>query len=462
MRTLLAKITLMTVMAMLTASCGGDDAGDEAESADSDVPPADDETTGDDGADDDAESEDPDDEEVRTASFRGVTPDTIRLGALGIDFDALRELGLVDIDFGDQELAFNVFADELNARGGINGRQVEVHYRTYSVLSAETGLAACLELTEDLEVFAMLNGFQGPAQESDNCFANDHETILLGSVGSNEEMTAAKAPWIQVGLSGNTRLDLAMIGLADGEGLFDDEVVGVHAIAASADRIDPVVTRLEELGVDVALETVNDAGDDPAAGEAIWRILAENIRSEGITTLVILGPGSFEVGQMIDLGVDVKVINSDIAVGGLSTFDNHDPAAYDGVIGTFGTTAEEGEDDPGIDACVDTFEAATGIDVLPASELEEGDTNHGVSVLFACSRFSLFEQLAGLAGVNLTNDSFRAAIESGADIDLPGPGLVSFGPDKYDGNDGVRLGVLDSTLEDTSWRPVTDLVRLDD
>ena len=55
------------------------------------------------------------------ASFRGVTADTIKLGVLVIDFDILREQGLVDIDRGDQQLVVDAFVDELNGRGGILG-----------------------------------------------------------------------------------------------------------------------------------------------------------------------------------------------------------------------------------------------------------------------------------------------------------------------------------------------------
>jgi hypothetical protein len=82
-----------------------------------------------------------------------------------------------------------------------------------------------------------------------------------------------------------------------------------------------------------------------------------------------------------------------------------------------------------------------------------------VSIALACTRLRLFEMLATAAGPNLTNDTFRAAVEAAGEVDLPGVSKITFGPGKYDGNDSARLGVLDSSLEEV-WKPITDLIEL--
>jgi hypothetical protein len=399
----------------------------------------------------------------RSSSFRGVTEDTIRIGALGIDFDTLRELGLVDIDFGDGEQVFQAFADDLNARGGILGRHVEMHYRSYDVLSIESALAACVELTEDVGVFAVINGFNGPAQTADDCIANQHETILFSEAATNEEMIAGRAPWIQVGFPGNARLDRALIDLAEAEGLLDDEVVAVHSLVASADRVPAVVDRLDSLGVEVAFESVNDApGGDAVAGAQQWSIIAERIRSAGVTTLIILGPAAFELGQMIDNDLDLQVLNADNAVAGIGGYDAHAPSDYDGVVGTVGQLPDESWEAPEYVQCAETFESASGIEVVPAEQVPAGEPVWIVSITQACNRFALFEQLATLAGANLTNESFRAAIDAGPDITLPAVPFVSFGPQKYDGNDTLRLGVFDPSIPpEGNMRPLTELTQLE-
>ena len=66
---------------------------------------------------------------------------------------------------------------------------------------------------------------------------------------------------------------------------------------------------------------------------------------------------------------------------------------------------------------------------------------------------------ATAAGPELTNDSFRTGIESLGSISLPGQALASFGPGKYDGEDGFRLVSFDpDDGEQGSFTPLTEIV----
>ena len=131
-----------------------------------------------------------------TASFRGVTEDTIRIGVALSDLEALRELGLVDIDRGDEELVWQTFVDEINGRGGINGRQLEMTWAPYVPTQETSAAEACITLTEDVEVFAAIGGIRGPAATVNRCFITDHETIMVGGTHTPDLLTDAVAPWI--------------------------------------------------------------------------------------------------------------------------------------------------------------------------------------------------------------------------------------------------------------------------
>lgn len=61
---------------------------------------------------------------VLTASFRGVTETTIKVGVTVPDFDALHAAGIPNYQ-GDHGLAFQAFFDKINAEGGVLGRQIE-------------------------------------------------------------------------------------------------------------------------------------------------------------------------------------------------------------------------------------------------------------------------------------------------------------------------------------------------
>ena len=84
---------------LLAAACGGDD-GDDAEPVAGD--------DGDDMAEDDGDDGDDGDEpepepEPRTASWRGVTEDTVTVGVSMLNFDLLKELNLSPAGWGDQQ-----------------------------------------------------------------------------------------------------------------------------------------------------------------------------------------------------------------------------------------------------------------------------------------------------------------------------------------------------------------------
>ena len=58
---------------------------------------------------------------VLTATWRGVTADSIHIATTTIDFQWLVDNGFSPEGWGDQELVWQTMVDDLNARGGING-----------------------------------------------------------------------------------------------------------------------------------------------------------------------------------------------------------------------------------------------------------------------------------------------------------------------------------------------------
>ena len=83
-----------------------------------------------------------------TATWRGVTADSIHIAATTIDFQWLVDNGFSPNGWGDQALVWQTMVDDLNARGGINGRQVVLDaVRPFSAIPG-VGISAdavCLE-----------------------------------------------------------------------------------------------------------------------------------------------------------------------------------------------------------------------------------------------------------------------------------------------------------------------------
>ncbi len=213
------------VLALVAAACAGDDADTttaeppSTSTASSTTVPVDGSTTS---------STEP---VALTASWTGVTEDTIRLGVVTIDYAQLREPGFVAIDPGDPQVVLDAYVAELNGRGGILGRRVEAHLETVLPIGTTEAEEACLRLTEDLEVFAVLGAFEGLAQEANPCITDLHETIQVGGAPTPEQLDRARAPWISDRMGAERRMTGA-VALMDDADLFGERI----AVAAVADE----------------------------------------------------------------------------------------------------------------------------------------------------------------------------------------------------------------------------------
>ena len=117
----------------------------------------------------------------------GVTPSTIRVGYIYPDTENL-PAGFTLPDTGSQVDQAKAFVDDLNQRGGINGRKVEL--KTYKFGLTADALAdmraKCLKATEDDKVFAVLTPsfFADPVL----CVTQQHKTPMILGGGTTQEV----------------------------------------------------------------------------------------------------------------------------------------------------------------------------------------------------------------------------------------------------------------------------------
>ena len=113
----------------------------------------------------------------RVASDRGVTEDTILLGAL-IPDKTLASLGFGTNIRGDFERYIQALADYLNRRGGVSGRTVEVTIRDVDPTSVSDQDAACQSMLNDRKVFGIADQALA-SQPAQACIAEHGETPLV-------------------------------------------------------------------------------------------------------------------------------------------------------------------------------------------------------------------------------------------------------------------------------------------
>src|SRR4051794_37364919 len=123
---------------------------------------------------------------------RGVTDDAIKIGYSYIDLETLAKSGIIKIDQGPYEDIVKALVDDVNARGGVNGRKLEVSTAKFSPIGNEEQLAACTKLTEDDKVFAVLGGL---LNDNNLCITQQHATTLVGESYLNAgRLAKARAP----------------------------------------------------------------------------------------------------------------------------------------------------------------------------------------------------------------------------------------------------------------------------
>ncbi len=464
-------LAMLALFALVASACGGGEAtsDDEEPETTSTEAPADDEPADEQPADDEPveepageePAEEPaDDAPALTASFRGVTEDTITIGVTMLDFVDLVEKNLSPQGWGDQQLVMQTYIDDINANGGINGRMIEPIFEFYTPLGTTVAAEVCVRLTEDNEVFAIVGGFLGPAETENVCITDTHETVLIGGVQSEERLAQAKAPWLQTSSLRNRRLSV-FVDLLEQDGRLDDAKVAIIGSIELEDVFEQAEALFQAKGVDPVLVAINDVPQgDIVAENARWQVLAENIRASGADKVLIIGSGQAGTRGVFENGLDVeKWVLERNALD--NPGENTTAEMIDGSITPTGLTDDEIYEEAGTQACREIFFAANpdvAEDKLP-SEYAEGEEQWFNPIMSYCRWLQAFTQVATAAGADLTPESFLAAADGMGDFTLPGLPFSSFGPGKYDADDSFRLSIFDMTVgEEGELVPITDIL----
>ncbi len=379
-----------------------------------------------------------------TASFTGVTPDTITIAVVSVDFDKLRDVFGVDLDYQDPELVMKPLIDELNANGGINGRTINAIYRKFLPVGATDADRVCIEVTEDIGVFAVFGGFVGPgAQEVNLCLTETHNTMLIGLPGTAEQYARSTAPWIVDGM-GQRRQSLALVSLLADQNLLADKV----AIWSSNSELCPLVPdvkdALEAAGSEVVFTGAQSApASDFIASDDEYRLILDKAQAEGVGAVYWLGNGLSPPKLHATDAPDIAIYDpfADQLVGALRDVPDIDKVTFYGT-GTFPKVFRE---DPLLDRCISIVEAATDIVVQRPEDYQQGQPDWYQDVTTNCEQLEIFRLAATAAGPNLTNDTFLAAAESLGTVALPGEVAASIRPGKYDVSDATGLVRFDAT-----------------
>ena len=444
----ITTVIVALVLALVAAACGDDDS---TSSPSSTTTTAEESTTTTAAVDTTTTTE----AVELTDSFRGVTADTILVGFTTVDFERLNQNFGLELTFADAVPAMEAVVAHLNDQGGILGRRIELVSRRFVPVGPVEVEAICVELTEDLGVFAVLGGFAGPgAEDVNDCLTDTHETIIVGGTPTPQQLERARASWISNTMERERRAR-GLVAVLDAEGRLDE--LGELGIIAStpndAGVVDAARDAFTQAGATVAFDaTVSTTGDETATRAEV-DVFFERARAEGVDTFLFIGDDAYANEQLILRSGDTNLVwlFSDNVQG----WNTDPPPGLDDVPLILASGSGDGSrDDPAWGNCIELVDEAYGTEVRPPHELEVGETNYWSALANACLNVRLFAAVAAAAGPDLTNESFTAAAESFGDYELPGSPFASLGPGKPDGLDTLRLTTWDHDAG--RWTPISD------
>lgn len=392
----------------------------------------------------------------RTASDIGITPDAIKLGVL-IPKDQSDSTGGSFSDvIGHPKQQWTAYLDELNAKGGILGRKVQPVFREYDGLDLDAQRAACVYLTEQAKVFAIVNsgGFYG---DPILCVTVQHKTPFLGQAGEAQDFYQKSNGLYFSTTPNKDRVLRNMVAVAARDGIYKGKTVGI----LSREGIDAIpVDRslkpaLKAAGITLTYEA--RLSSDESAAQSQIPIEVQQMKSKGVDFIMLttgLIAANVFVQQADSQRYTPQYMTSDFASGGSDIYTIGMPASFAGAITYTALRTGEarmGMPEPPTDAqCRQIFEKRAG------KKLDRTTTEYSLTIT-ACGILDQFARAMTTAGANPTRSLLSSALQAIGSWNVPFSGAGSWSRGKFDAPDVVRRGTWKADCK--CWIPVAPFVR---
>jgi Periplasmic binding protein len=397
----------------------------------------------------------------------GVSDREITLGVSLIDFACIPK-SFVDSIYVNQPQAYNAFIEDINAKGGINGRKIKPVFKMICPLQPAAAVSACTSLTDDSKVFAVIGSMYDPTGDAQLCLTKAHKTVLITD-GLSQEMLDKAPPGLLLtpGITADRRLKVIM-ALLKSQHTLDGKKVAVLTETTATARVDAVVDpALQEIGVETGSQAVlSISGSDTTGAQAQLDSFLEKWKSEHVNALVLVGSAasSKQFVEKIKRAIpDMELVadTTGVETGGQDDVKAHVvPNPYDGIITAEGRIGLEHSQTPNYTYCKDVYEQQTGIKIpLPnvVVKLKNGQQNNIYgNAEDACSYVTMFADIAKRVGPNLNNTNWTSTVDNFGTVDVKNTDFASLHAGKYDADDTYGLVAFDPTIPPNGeWRHVT-------
>jgi ABC-type branched-subunit amino acid transport system substrate-binding protein len=405
----------------------------------------------------------------------GVTADSIKLGVSLIDFKCIQQF--IDFTRPNQQAIYQAFIDDVNAKGGINGRKIVPDFNTECPLSPTSDLLVqvCTKFTDDDKVFAVIGNFSDAAQDSaiHTCVAKKHNTPVV-TFQVTEDMFKQVPPGMLI-FPGTTpeRSSAVLFELLKKQGTLDGKKLAVFAQQTSQASVKAyTLPAIKKTGVEMgttAYVTIN--GADTTAAQSQLDSFIERWKSEGVNAVFITGQNAVtkqfveKIVQQMP-GVTLLTDTGDaLAQGQDETKAGVSPNPYEGLYYAGGYRAADYAKSDNWKYCAAIYKAATGKEApgpeavlkinVGGKQLTDQTYN---TINDACQMVSTFQQIVAKMGQYPNAQNWVAAVDGfGKIVNRGGGPYASLTQGKYDTDDTFQLQQFDSTLPPNgNWKALGD------
>jgi ABC-type branched-subunit amino acid transport system substrate-binding protein len=355
------------------------------------------------------------------ADDSAVTKDEIKIGVTYVDTASLKARG-INIDHGDYETSYKTVINDINSKGGINGRKIVPVFAPINPVGTDPAQAACVKLTEDEKVFAVVGFFlnDGPL-----CYVEQHGTPVVGGTITSEYLARAKAPWYTLE-AGDDATGLVIDALA-AEGVFKKGKVGLISHSQEKPLVDNVVLpALKRNGVKATPAVIDAPASDTDAAQAQADTIIQRFKADGIKTILSAGNAIVAAGRGVAKVPDYRprmVSTLQNTMAAYITDKSNDLSVMENAI--TGNVAED-FNNPDLQKCYGLVEKATGDPIVERPA--QGEPSPVTSASSACRYMGLFSALANASGKNLTTATFGKAAQKAGSVEVPGYGSMAYNP----------------------------------
>jgi len=393
-----------------------------------------------------------------STSSAGVTAHTITVAFPVSNLDALgAKLGFAtDIEYNEQSKAINLFVNQINDAGGINGRKIKPVIVNFDPTNEVAMRALCKQWTEGSgAVFAVLDGVGTWSGDNQLCITQEGHTPLISQWTTVTNWTEEGSPYLWWTGPDDANILEATVEWGMSAGLLGSgRKVAVIAGSRASDQLalnSYLLPDLARVGVKPIVETIAADPADSATTSAQAPEVVQRLRSEGVDSVIPLIPFNafFPVlAAETQQNYFPRLLLSDYEFSIQSALGLI-PFPYEKAIdGQEGVTTEtlggiddwrpesQGGYDPGVRSCFTTWHKAY-------PQTPPGNQNFFIEeqgpVQAWCQQIRLFASAATAAGRDLNRRTFVDAMAKVTDFPGGFSPVLSFGPDKFSGPTEYRV-----------------------